>query len=241
MTATRSDPRQRAAVIAGVLFITATATNVVGTGLSRSLLDSPGYLGQVAADANRVTTGALLELVAAAASAGIAVALYPVLKSKGPGLALGSVVFRTIEAVMYVMAVVGLLSVLALSRRYLQAGPAVRASIQASADAMLNLRQQAGLISVFAFGLGGLMYYALFYRSRLIPRWLSGWGLLAIIVLLAVWLVALFSHQPMTTYTVLVLPLGVQEIVLAVWLIAKGFNQDALIPAGDEEQHALAT
>jgi Domain of unknown function (DUF4386) len=141
---------------------------------------------------------------------------------------------------MYVMAVVGLLSVLAISRGYPHAGLADHASIQASADAMLDMRQQAGLISVFAVSLGGLMHYALFYRSRLIPRWLSGWGILAIVLILGVWLVALLSHQPMTTYTVLVLPLGVQEIVLAVWLTVKGFNREALLPAPGDDQHALA-
>ena len=223
MGATRNDPKRGAAITAGGLFIAATVANVVGTSLSRSLLDQTNYLGQVTANADRVTAGALLELVAAAASAGIAVALYPVLKAWGPGLALGSVVFRTIEAVMYVLAAVGLLSVVALSRGYPQAAPVDRALVQASADAALNLRQQAGLVSVFVFTLGGLMYYVLFYRSRLIPRWLSGWGILAIALLLAVWLVALFTHNPMTTYTVLALPLAVQEIVLALWLIVKGF------------------
>ncbi len=175
MGATWTDPKRLAATTAGGFFIAATVANLVGTALSRSLLDQTNDLGQVAANADRVTTGALLELVAAAASAGIAVALYPVLKTWGFGLALGSVVFRTIEAVMYVLAVVGLLSVLALSRGYPQAGPAGRASIQAGADAALDLRQQAALVSVFAFALGGLMYYVVFYRSRLIPRWLSGW------------------------------------------------------------------
>lgn len=223
MRATMTDPKRLTATTAGVLFIGATVTNVVGTSLSRSLLDQADYLGRIAANPNRITTGALLELLAAAASVGIAVALYPVLKTWGPGLALGSVVFRTIEAVMYVLAAVGLLSLLALSRGYPQAGVVGRASLQASADAMLNLRQQAGLVSVFAVTLGCLMYYVLFYRSRLIPRWLSGWGVLAIALLFAVWLVALFTHNAMTTYTVLALPLGVQEIVLAVWLIVKGF------------------
>jgi Domain of unknown function (DUF4386) len=67
------------------------------------------------------------------------------------------------------------------------------------------------------------MYYYLFFRSRLIPRWLSGWGILAIVLMIAVWLVALFNHQPMTTYVVLLLPLAVQEIVLAIWLLVRGF------------------
>lgn len=223
MRATRTDSTRPAAITAGVLFFAATVANVVGTSLSRSLLDRADYVAQVAANVNRVTSGALLELLAAAASVGIAVALYPVLKTWGPGLALGSVVFRTIEAVMYALAVVGLLSVVALSSGYPQAGSAGRASLQASAEAALTMRQQAALASVFAFTLGGLMYYVVFYRSRLIPRWLSGWGILAIALLFAAWLVALFSHNPMTTYVVLALPLAVQEFVLAGWLIVKGF------------------
>jgi len=218
------DTNRRAAVCAGVLFITATVANVVGTGLSRSLLDGTNYLTQVSANAGRVTAGALLELVAAGACAGIAIAMYPVLKSWGSGLALGSVVFRTMEALMYGVAVVGLLCVLALSHGYPQAGPADRASAQAGADALLDMREQAALVGVLAFGLGALMYYSVFYRSRLIPRWLSGWGILAVVLLIVVWMVALFTHHPMTTYTVLLLPIAVQEMVLAVWLIVRGFS-----------------
>src|SRR5215467_12636746 len=73
-----------------------------------------------------------------------------------------------------------------------------------------------------------LMYYYLFYRSRLVPRWLSGWGIAAIILMIVACLLAWFSHNPVTTYTILALPIGVQEMVLAVWLIAKGFNSAAL-------------
>lgn len=91
------DPDRRAALTAGVLFITATVTSVVGTGLSRPLVNDPDYLGRVSAHANQVTVGALFELIAAAASAGIAISLYPVLKRWNAGLALGAVVFRTID------------------------------------------------------------------------------------------------------------------------------------------------
>jgi hypothetical protein len=91
-------------------------------------------------------------------------------------------------------------------------------------------RDSLGQAAVMAFGLGGLMYYWVFYRSRLVPRWLSAWGLVAVTsvmvsdLLVMVGLVEPFSPPQL----VLALPIAVQEMVLAVWLIAKGFNPGAV-------------
>jgi Domain of unknown function (DUF4386) len=125
---------------------------------------------------------------------------------------------------MYGLAVVGLLSVLALSRSYPQAAPTNQVSIQSAADGLLAVREQAGLASVLAFSVGGFMYYTVFYRARLIPRWLAGWGIVAIALLVGAWLAALFNHRPIIDYSVLALPIGLQEMVLAIWLIVKGFE-----------------
>jgi hypothetical protein len=222
------DANRRAALSAGVLLITATVASVLGTGLSKPLLTGTGYLTRVSANATQVTAGVLLELIAAGACAGIAISMYPVLKDRGAGLALGSVVFRTMEGLMYVVAAVGLLSVLALSQRFTRAEVADRAWLQGIGDSLLDVREQASLAGVFAFSIGALMYYYLFYLSRLIPRWLSGWGIIAILMTTGSCLLALFSHSPLTTYTILLLPIATQEMVLAVWLIAKGFSSPAV-------------
>lgn len=71
------------------------------------------------------------------------------------------------------------------------------------------------------------MYYYVFYHSRLIPRWLSGWGVVAVLLLLVASLSALFSGNPVTTYVILILPIAAQEMVLAVWLMAKGLSSSA--------------
>ena len=173
------DSNRRAALSAGVLFITATVTSVVGTSLSRPFVNDPDYLTRVSAHANQVTAGALFELIAAAASVGIAISLYPVLKRWGAGLALGSVVFRTMEALMYTVGVVGLLSVLRLGQQFTTAAVADRAAFKMIGDSLLEVRDQASLAGVLAFSLGALLYYYLFYQSGLVPRWLSGWGLVA--------------------------------------------------------------
>jgi hypothetical protein len=220
------DSNRRAALNAGVLFIVATVAYVAGPALSSTFLNDGHYLTTAAASASRVTIGALLEFIAAGASVGIAVAMYPVLKNWSAGLALGAVVFRTIEGVMLTIGAVSLLSLLGLSQQFARLASFDRGSFQAVADSMLGVRQQAVLASVFAFCVGALIYYFLFYKSRLVPRWLSGWGMAGIILMLAACLLALFSQHSVTTYTILILPIGVQEMVLAVWLIAKGFNSD---------------
>ena len=219
-----------AAGVVGGLFIVATVTNVVGTTLSRSLLDEADYLTAVAAHADRVAAGALLELVAAGASAGIAIALYPVLKGWGQRSALGSVVFRGAEAVLYMVAAVALLAVLTLSQQ-LTSTPTADVSSRTVGDALLDVRQEAALAAVFAFCAGGLLYSALFWRSRLVPRWLTGWGVVALFLLLLACLLALFAQKDVTTYAILAMPIGLQEMVLAVWLIVRGFTRSAPPPS----------
>ena len=218
------DSNRRAAISAGTLYIAATLTSVVGTQLSRPFLTSANYLTKVSTHTNQVTVGALLEFVAAATCAGIAIAMYPVVKTWSSSLAIGSVVFRAMEGVMYAVAALGLLSVLALSQQTTTAGAAERASTQMVGDSLLDVRDQATFAGVLGFCLGALMYYYVFYRSRLLPRWLSAWGLAAIILLIAAWLLALFNHRSLLDYTVMALPIAVQEMVMAIWLLAKGFN-----------------
>jgi len=224
---TGMDPNRRTALIAGVLFIVATAASLLGTAIEQPVLTGTGYLTQISEHMTRLSAGGLLEFIAATTSAAIAVSLYPVLKRWSGSLALGAVVFRAIEAVMYSVGAVSMLSLLKVAQQFTNAAPADRAVFQAIGDALLGARAEAILAGVFAFGLGALMYYYVFYRSRLVPRWLSGWGIVAELLLLVACLSALFSRNPVTSYTILILPIAVQEMVLAVWLITKGFSSAA--------------
>lgn len=218
------DTNRRTALTAGVLFICATLASLAGTAIEQPILNGADYLTNLSGNAKQISAGALLELIAAGTSVGIAISLYPVLRTRGAGLALGSVVFRALEAAMYIAAAASLLSLLPVSQTLTQAAIADRASLQAMGDSVLGLRREFTLSGVFAFTVGALMYYSVFYQSRLIPRWLSGWGIVALLLLLVASLSALFSGNPVTTYVILILPIAAQEIVLAVWLIAKGFS-----------------
>lgn len=221
------DTHRRTAVTAGTLFIVATAASLLGTAIEQPALQGADYLTGIMGNPRLVSAGGLFELIAAGTSAGIAISLYPVLRNWGPALALGSVVFRAIEAAMYSAGAVSLLSLLTVGRAFTNAPISHRASLQVIGDSLMGARQEFVLAGVFAFSLGALMYYSVFYRSRLIPRWLSAWGVAAVMLMLVACVSALFSGNPVTSYVIFILPIAIQEMVLAVWLIAKGFSSSA--------------
>ena len=215
--------RDTRATTAGLLLIAATATSLIATAFLGSVLDGPGFLATVGLHQDRLLAAALFQLLAAFTSAAIAVALYPVLRQQAAGMALGAVAFRLIEGVFYALSAAGTMILVSLSGQ-LTAG----ASAHASADLVRDLRDSAGCVGVLAFCTGATLYYLVFYRSRLIPRWLSAWGLAAGLLVLFQSIAVLSSTQ-----VVLNLPIAAQEMVLAVWLIVKGFSPTAkpLAPA----------
>lgn len=218
---------RKIAVITGLIFIIATVINLIAAALTPVPTDTD-YLTWLSAHPNQVTGGALLYLISFFASGGIAIAMYPVLKEKNSGLALGAVIFRALEAAFYLAGLVSLLSLLTLSQQFTTAGAADHTTLQTIANLLVSIRDHAGLVAVFAFCLGAFLYYYLFFQSRLIPRWLSGFGIVAITLMLIACVLALFSGNRITSYIPLAFPIFLQEMVLAVWLIVKGFDPSAL-------------
>jgi hypothetical protein len=221
---------RKTAISVGVIFIIATVLNMLGNIPLNPILDAPDYLIRISANENQVIIGSLLVLLSAFASASIAIWLYPVLKKHHEALALGSVGLRVMEGMLYIIGVVGLLSLLTLSQEYVKAGASNASLFQVLGTLLLAIKTWAGQLGVVAFTLGGLMYYYVFYQSKLIPRWLSGWGLIAAASSLAAALLVIFGQlAPFSTvFLLLQFPIFLQEMVLAVWLIVKGFNLSAV-------------
>ncbi len=232
------DTNRRTARIVGALFIAATTAALLGDVAAGSIVGAQNYLVRIAANTNLVVLGALLKFVAAALSAGIAIALYPVLRRHSEALALGSVGFRLVEAVFYVVAALGMLSLVSLSQEYASAAPQAASSFQVLGTLISAIRNWAGFVfGAIAFCLGGAMYYYVMYRSRLVPRWLSVWGLAGMALLLSMALLLAFGERmsgPSGMQLLLAFPIFLQEMVLAVWLIVKGFNPSAIASGSDK-------
>ncbi len=219
---------RKIAVITGVLFIAATLTGpILATPLTpdRTAAD---YLTRFSVDTSQTAAGVLFWIISAFTGAGIAIAMYPILRHQNVGLALGSVIFRTTEATFYLVEKVCLLSLMTLGQQFRSAGAADRTVLQAIGNLLVSVDSHAALVAVFAFCVGAYMYYYQLFQSRLIPRWLSGFGIVAITMLMAACVLALFSGNLITSYIPLAFPIFLQELVLAVWLIVKGFNPSAI-------------
>ena len=219
------------AVVAGVLLIVATAASLLSGPFLAAVTDS-NSLGNAAAHQGQVAAGVLLGFIAALAAPGIAVALYPVLRKFGQGQALGAVSFRIIEGVFYALGMMVLLSLSTLSRAFVDAGAPGDQHYTTLGQTMLA--QYHWLVDVgllLAFSVGGLLYYLVFYRSKLIPRWLSAWGIGGAVLLMIAAVLLIFGViSPLSPGQIaLAVPIGVQEMVLAVWLIVKGFDRSVLV------------
>jgi uncharacterized protein DUF4386 len=222
---------RKTAITVGVLYIIGTVTGVLSLMLTKPILDDPAYLLTVAAKGNQIILGALLLFIMGLALAMVPVMMYPILKKKNEVFALGYVVFRGgLETFTYIAGVIILLLLVSFSQVYVQAGAPDASNFQAVGTVLRKAVEISTTTTEIVFPLGALMFYFVLYQANLIPRWISGWGLIGVILYEAAGLLDMFTliGQTSTILLVLVLPIGVQEMVLAVWLIVKGFNPSAI-------------
>jgi hypothetical protein len=230
---------RKTAVTVGVLYIIGTAAGVLSVVVTDPVLNGSDVLANVAANPNPLTMGALLVLLMGLALAMVPVLLFPIFRKINEVLAVGYVVFRgALETTTYIAAVIPWLFLLITARQYGATGALDAPYIQTVGSLLKEGNESLAPITGFAFSLGALMLYYILYRSRLIPRWISGWGVIAIILHLTAAFLIMFQLQ--TAFSpinmVMEFPIFLQEMVMAVWLIAKGFEPSAVAassaPAG---------
>ena len=221
---------RRAAVWIGVLYIIGTVALVLSVFVTDGVLSGPAFLAQIAAQPNQLAFGAVLVLLAGFALALVPIVFWPVGKRYNETLAMGYVVFRGgLETVIYVVGAFGWLVLIVLSKE------ADAGQFANFVHAALPVIWDQGAIT---FVLGALMFYVVLYQSRLVPRWLSAWGLVGASLGIVPPLGGMFG----LSLGILVAPLALQEMVMAAWLIARGFSPAALAvePAGETSRWQAA-
>ena len=156
--------------------------------------------------------GMLLEVISGLAVISIAVLMYPLFKPYNKKASFWYIVFRSIEGGLMIIA-----GILFLSHNPL----------------LLEIRDGIYVGHAYIFAVAALIFYYLLYQSNLVPRWISVWGVIAAILLILVNLLEVMGIIPASM--ILYLPIILNEIVLAIWLMVKGFNPSA-IASGSAKQ-----
>jgi hypothetical protein len=217
---------RKTAALVGALFIIATVTAISAMVLLGTAMEEPDFLVDLPDIENKVVGAVILELVLAISLIGIGALMFPVFKRHGEGLALGYAGIRLTEAIFIIVASVCLLAMLTMGQGYASGDLDVGGSEPMGA-LLMGLREWAFVIGTLVFlGLGALTLNYLFYVSRLIPRWLSVWGLVGGAGVLVYGVFALYGHDisSFSAVSLLAAPIAVQEMVFAAFLIIKGFN-----------------
>jgi len=220
---------RRTDIVVGVLFIIATVFLFVGGSFYGPVLDSPDYLQ--AAYPNRITAiiGVLIEFSCIIAIPLIPVFAFPVLRKHSETLALGYVVFRLFEAVLFVLVDITKLSLIKVSELHLAADPSNADTIANIGATIQGWNEWGWVFYVLIFAFGALIFYTALFQSKLLPRWISVWGLIAAVMMVTSAVLAMFEVAlPDAVFGLLVIPIMVQEMVMALWLIIKGFDQKSL-------------
>jgi len=192
-----------------------------------SILDAPGYLVNLSTNESDVLLGVILLFIMGVAIPIIGFVFYPILSKQNKSLALGYAVAGIIECIFFLVTVIAVLTLLTLSKNFVNAGAPDNSHFQSSGIILLAVRDWAfNILWPISIGLATLILYYLLYQSKLIPRWFSTWGLFGGVAASAGGLLSFFGVIGTLSiiYNLLLLQIAIQELGMAIWLIVKGFN-----------------
>lgn len=234
------------ALMAGLLYLFGTVFGVMaamtgGEVLSSIVTTAPlagaDLVNALAADPARLVGGAFFVLLMGISLAAMTVFLYPVFRRDSEVLALGMLLFRgALEGAWYFVTCLSILLLSLLGAGY--AGtPADADILRPFVGILYQFQGLLGPVGTILFLVGATCLYVSFFRTRLIARWLSVWGLIGVVPYLAYALLHLFGMDDGIGFYLQMI-LAPQEMVMALWLIIRGFDQKAvarLMSAGVSE------
>jgi hypothetical protein len=225
------------ATMAGILYFLGTAFGIVGAIIGGEVLtsiisDKPladvDMLALVATNSSQITWSTFFTLMMGISLVAMTVFLYPIFRKVSEELAMGLVLFRgALEGIFYCSTTLTFLTLVALGKEYVATG-ANSAVLQSIGRALYLFENIKAPVSSILFIIGAMCIYLVFYRTRLIPHWLSVWGFIAAVAYLISALLGFFHVETDLGFYLEMGTMFPQEIVMAIWLIVKGFNLPAL-------------
>lgn len=210
--------------IAGILIILGIITGILSVVPS---VESDDFLKKTLPNKNQVFSGAVFQFFLVPIYIGFSLLLYPLLKQYSKSLSIGFIGFRFMAATFQLIGIILLPVFVLLSQKYSVASSSDIAIYESAGDMLRLSRDLINHLGVIlATGLGNLLFYIILYKEKLIPRWLSIWGFLGnIVIMLASFFIIFQLIEVISTeYGLMSIPLVVQEMVLAIWLLTKGLK-----------------
>lgn len=175
-------------------------------------------MANLAGHPTQLRIGVFAELITALGIIFLGVVLYQALRKENRIMALTGLSFYILEGVLVIASRSNDLFLLEMSRDFTAAGqPAYLITMAGTLISSMNFNYS---VAMLAFSAGAPLFYFLLYRSRLVPRWMSMWGLVtAICPCLIATVASLFGyHFPFWFY----IPYIPFEFVIGFWILFKG-------------------
>jgi len=214
-------------IFAGILFLVQMiAASVSHSAILVPILDKGDFLANVSANSNKVIFAMLLDLVCGLSVFGISVILFPILRKFSESIAFWYVGLRLNEWICAVISGVFLLTILSISKEYVLVGTPEHSYLQTMGNYFLEARGITRTLMLLGFCFSASLFYYLLFKTNLLPRFISIWGLTGVLLLFIEIMSNIFGHS--LGGIIIMLPMGLNEIFLGIWLIAKGFNSSAI-------------
>lgn len=210
--------------LAGVLIIVGMVAGILSVAPAA---DSPDYLTEAVEHSNQIVGASIFQLVMSLCYIGVAMLLYPVLARYGKVLSLSFLSFRVIAVCLSLIGTVLLLSILSLSEHCIQHTPTDLTMVESLGYVLKSTRDNVNhVFMVLLLCIGNISLYALLMKNRLVPLWLSIWGIGGALLSIFASMLVLFQMVDIITneYLILNAPTAVFEMVFSIWLIAKGMD-----------------
>lgn len=216
-------PRLLGAAFLVVLLSSLSGGLLLGSALGSG--DGSNVLQQLSTRLTMARAGAVVDLVTSGAIVALAVLLYAVLHRHGRIVALVALGWWVGEALMMAVSRLGALALAQLSQSFIDAGAPAQSAYQVVGQALYQgIYSQAYTVHMFFYCIGGLLWYALFYRSHGVPDVIALWGILAAAVGLGGIVTELVFGW--TVPIAVFLPLLGFELVIGIWLVTQGIREE---------------
>ena len=206
----------------GIFFIITFLAYGTGSTLINNIVTTPDFLNLVPEkSATIIFAGLLMAVVHTAMNIALPVLMLPILKQYSPNLAYGYLGLGIAATVILAVGVVFLWLLLPLSDGLVKSGGVMTDYYQVTASLLTRAGFMAYNMGMALWGLGGLLFVSILYRYKLLPRFVSIWGLAGYVIFIGGTLFELFGFE----YGLMMsAPGGLFEIFLSLWLIFKGFS-----------------